>query len=108
MKLFVGAITLLLTGQAFAITCSIMTSNLSANCRANIRQHKHEFTRAADRNCQSSGLPKFNKVNAWEDCNSDGTKCKKMQGECWAKSGNPPKPFGGLKPGKGQIPSTNP
>ena len=82
MKLIIGLLSLMLTAEAFALSCSITTSNLSANCSAALKQHKGDFTSAADANCRSSGLPGFHHVNSWQDCNSGGDKCKKMQGEC--------------------------
>ena len=98
MKLIIGLLSLMLTAEAFALSCSIMTSNLSANCSAGLKQDKGDFTSAADANCRSSGLAGFHRVNSWQDCNNDGTKCKKMQGECKPASTVKPKPF---KPGSG-------
>jgi hypothetical protein len=82
MKLIIGLLSLMLTAEAFALSCSIMTSNLSANCSAALKQDKGDFTSAADANCRSSGLPGFHHVNSWQECNDNGSKCKKMQGEC--------------------------
>ena len=96
MKLLIGMLAILMTGQAFAINCTIMTTNRSANCHATFKQDKAKFMEAAHQNCKNSGFPGFGHATAWEDCNSNGTKCKKMQAECAAKSTNPmPKP----KPG---------
>lgn len=98
MKLIIGLLSLMLTAEAFALSCSITTSNLSANCSAALKQQKSDFTFAADANCKTSGLPGFHHVNSWQDCNDNGTKCKKMQGECKPASTVKPKPF---KPGSG-------
>ncbi len=98
MKLIIGLLSLMLTAEAFALSCSIMTSNLSVNCSAAFKRHKSDFTSAAFANCKSSGLAGFHHVNSWQDCNNDGSKCKKMQGEC--KPASPVKPMP-LKPGSG-------
>ena len=82
MKLIIGLLSLMLTAEAFALSCSITTSNLSANCSAAFKRQKSDFESAANANCKSSGLPGFHPANSWQDCNNDGTKCKKMQGEC--------------------------
>ena len=34
VKLIIGLLSLMLTAEAFALSCSIMTSNLSANCKS--------------------------------------------------------------------------
>lgn len=86
MKFIIALLGVMLTAEAFALSCSIMTSNLSANCSASFKKPKSDFVQAAEANCKSSGLPGFDHVNSWQDCNNNGTQCKKMQGECKPKS----------------------
>ena len=103
MKLIIGLLSLMLTAEAFALSCSITTSNLSANCSAAFKQQKSDFTSAADANCRSSGLPGFRIANSWEDCNSGGDKCRRMQGECKAASTGTGTPILRQKPNIGGL-----
>jgi hypothetical protein len=90
--LLLTATTLLTSANVFAINCSVSNSDRKVVCTADIKRDKNNLIDAANNNCQSSGFLKVDSYSlSYSDCNGNGTKCKKVFGNCAPKvTNNPP------------------
>lgn len=84
--------------DVYAMSCSVSVPSQSVSCSAVIKRDKSDLSQAASQNCASNGFLAFDSSSAsFSECNSQGSKCKKISGKCKPKvSGGglvKPKPY---------------